>query len=157
MKEEYLHTIKSSGLKAPENYFDGLEDVILTEAKLKSITETSGLKTPKDYIENFEVTAVKETKVIPFNKRKAFIYISSIAAAILILVSLNIFKSSLSIDNLDTATIDNYILDEVETSDIASLFSESELTENQFIEYNFNEDTIDSFIENEDINELMIE
>lgn len=157
MKTKHLHKIESSGFKAPKNYFDGLEDAILNEAKLKNISEGSGFKVPVNYFENFEVLVTKKAKVLPLYKNKAFAYVASIAAAAVLIFSLTFFNTINSLDNIDTATIDNYILNETETSDIASLFLENELTETQFINYNLNDDTIDSFIENEDVNDLMIE
>jgi len=157
MKEKHLHNIKNTGFKTPNNYFEELEESILIETKLKSIAKNTGFKTPKEYFGTFETSAIKGSKVIPLYKRKVITYISSIAAAALLIFSFIIFNKTNGIDSLDTASIDNYILEEVESSDIVSLFLENELTENQFIDYDFNDKAIDTFLENEDVNNLMIE
>jgi len=158
MKNENLHTTKDSGFKVPQNYFEGLEDSILNEVKLKSTISDSGFKAPENYFETFKVSVEKETKVISLFNKKAVLYVSSIAAAIVLFFSLTLFNNSpISIHDLDTETVDNYILDEINLEDIASLFQDNELNETQFIEYSLNDDTLDSYLEAEENNNLFLE
>lgn len=158
MTNKNLHNIKNSGFKVPQNYFEGLEDSILAEAKLKSIVSDSGFKTPEGYLDNFEVLIKKETKVISIFSRKNILAVSSIAAALVLFFSLNLFNNStLSINDLETTTVDNYILDETEIGDLTSLFQDIELNENQFIDYSISDETLDSYLETDDFNDLYSE
>ncbi|WP_290700275.1 hypothetical protein [Lacinutrix sp.] len=158
MTNKNLHNIKNSGFKVPQNYFEGLEDSILAEAKLKSIVNDSGFKTPEGYLDNFEVLIKKETKVISIFSRKNILAVSSIAAALVLFFSLNLFNNStLSINDLETTTVDNYILDETEIGDLTSLFQDIELNENQFIDYSISDETLDSYLETDDFNDLYSE
>lgn len=158
MKNNKLHNIKNSGFKVPLNYFEGLEDSILAEAKLKSLVSDSGFKTPEGYIENFNVSVKKETKVISIFSRKNMLLVSSVAAAIVLFFSLNVFDNSpLTITDLDNTTVENYILDETEIGDLTSLFQNNELSETQFIDYSLSDETLDSYLETIDVNDLYLE
>ncbi|MEJ6791793.1 MAG: hypothetical protein QNK89_03395 [Lacinutrix sp.] len=158
MKNEKLHYIKNSGFKVPQDYFEGLEDSILAEAKLNGLVSDSGFKTPEGYLEDFNVSVKKEAKVISIFSRKNMLFVSSIAAAIVLFFSLNIFDNSpLSINDLDTTTVDNYILDETEIGDLVSLFQDNELSETQFIDYTLSDETLDSYLEVIDVSDLYLE
>jgi len=86
MTKNNLHNIKETGFKAPKDYFDNLEDSILSEIKLKESSSDTGFKTPKDYFETLEDRIIEKTsekktpKVISLLNRRNLIYISSIAA-----------------------------------------------------------------------------
>lgn len=167
MENNNLNNIKNNGFKTPDNYFDGLEDRLLDEIKLKEKVSNSGFTTPNGYLDNFQVNIPsnepsnkKETKIIKLVSKKTLLFASSIAATIVLFFSLNIFgteTSNTSIDSLATDIIDEYILEETDISDLASLFEEDELSEDQFIDYNLNEDTLDAILESEDLNELFTE
>ncbi|WP_299887608.1 hypothetical protein [uncultured Lacinutrix sp.] len=158
MNNKNLHNIKNSGFKVPENYFSKLEDSIITEVKLKNSANNTGFKIPENYFDEFEVPIKKETKIISLFNRKNIITISSIAAAIVLLFSLNIFNNkTLSINDLNTETVDNYILDETNDFELADLFLENELDETQFIDYDISDDTLESYLESVEVNELFIE
>jgi hypothetical protein len=158
MKNENLHNIKNSGFKVPQDYFEGLEDSILNEAKLKSIVSDTGFKTPDGYFDNFEVTIEKETKVISIFSKKNMLFVSSIAAAIVLFFSLNIFDNSpLTFNDLDTTTVDNYILDETEIGELTPLFLNNELSETEFIDYSLSDEALDGYLEAGDLNDLYFE
>ncbi len=157
MKE--LNQIKKSGFKTPENYFNDLEDHLLSNIKLSEKIEASGFKIPENYLETIEDNILKKThntssKVIVF-KRNYLYAISSIAAAVLLLISLNLSKSSTTtIDLVDNEAIENYILEEFETDELASLFDDNELLETDFINFELTNTLIESTIENGDDLEL---
>lgn len=159
MKKEQLHNIKDSGLTVPNNYFEALEDDIATTIKLNSITETAGFAVPKDYFNTFEVKSnkTKRTKVINLFNTRNIAYAASIAAAILLFFNLNLFNNTLNINDIDTVAIDKYILDETTSNDLTLLLDNNILAETQFIDYNFNNDNIDLFLENESIDDLITE
>lgn len=151
MENKNLHNIKETGFKVPQDYFEALEDTILNEVKLKSIVSESGLKIPKDYLDNFNVSVKEETKVISIFNKKNIIFVSSIAAAIILFFSLNIFNTSTTtLDDIDTASVDDYILNETEISELTTLFQDSDLSEAQFIDYTLSDEALDSFIEDVD-------
>ncbi|TYB77437.1 hypothetical protein ES677_00455 [Bizionia gelidisalsuginis] len=159
MKNKGLHTIKNTGFKTPQNYFEAFEINIQTTARLKKEVPQSGFKTPDHYFETFKVispTLKKETKVLPLYK-KVILSFGSIAAALLVFFSLNLFKKDLNFNALSTATLDSYLLEEANSSELSHLFSNSELTESQFIDYDLNIDTIDSLLDNEDFDELILD
>lgn len=159
---------KTPRFKTPSNYFDNLETIILNQAKLNTIVEDPGFKTPENYFENLEKTILnktplkKETKLIVLNKSTLF-YAASIAALIVLFFSLDPFKngtdskSIVTIDSLDTELLDNFVLDEVETSNLAALFTDIELNETSFIDYNLTDDTLDHYLEDLDDSELILQ
>lgn len=164
MKNKHLHNIKNSGFKVPDNYFEELEGSIFSQANLKDLAVDSGLKEPEGYFDNLEeqilskVVSKKETKVIGLFTKKTLFYGSSIAAAIVLLFNLT-FKNlnTISFDSLDIETVNNYILNEAETDELAALFTDTELDETNFINYNLTDDTIDSYLESLDDIELISE
>ncbi|TYA92267.1 hypothetical protein [Seonamhaeicola marinus] len=149
MKKDKLHTIKESGFKAPKDYFDSLEDSVMNQIKLKSTASNSGFEVPDNYFENLEQEIISKTrktepKVIKLFSKKNLVYVSSIAAAIVLLFTLNISNTK---EELDYKTVENYILDEeISSYDIASLLEEEDLTEDNFIEYTIEEETVEDYI-----------
>src|SRR5690606_3425873 len=93
-----LKNIKASGFKTPENYFEGVEDSVLNQIHLKSI-EGSGFKIPEGYLDTIDNTIIakvyknNDTKVINLFSMYNLLYLSSVAAAILLLFNLSIFES----------------------------------------------------------------
>ncbi len=116
MNKNKLHNIKDSGFKAPENYFDGLEDSIMDQIKLHEKIEDTGFKSPDNYFDLLEdkiIDRVKhEPKVISLFNKRNLLYASSIAAALVIMFSIFINKSELTFDDLETASIENYLNEE---------------------------------------------
>jgi hypothetical protein len=168
MKDKNLHNIKSSGFKIPKDYFDTLDKKILNNIDdanaLKNIKSTS-FKVPENYFDTIEkqitdkLSKEQETKVISLINKKTIIYISSIAAAILILFNLSIFDNDPSFDNLETETVENYIINEsISSYEIASLFTTDQLSESDFFEHEFDEKNLEEYLlNNADIEALMIE
>ena len=161
-----LKNIKASGFKTPENYFEGVEDSVLNQIHLKSI-EGSGFKIPEGYLDTLDDTIIakvsktNDTKVINLFSRKNLLYMSSVAAAILLLFNLSIFESKrvASFDTLDTATLENYILSEyIDSYEISSLMNNEEINEEAFIDYNFSDEHMEDYILNNiDIEGLFLE
>lgn len=168
MKDKNLNTIKSTGFEVPKDYFDAFDEKLLNKiAKEESITKikSTGFKTPEGYFDNLEeriiqnVSEEKETKVISLINKKTIVYISSIAAAILLLFNLSIFKKNIVVDDIETETVVNYIIDEdISSYEIAALLTEEELSEDNIVDHNFNEENIEEYLlNNADIEELLIE
>lgn len=154
MKKNKIHNINENGFNTPDGYFNSLEDNIMNELKLNEVAKSkSEFKTPDNYFETLEdsilskVSEEKPIKVINLFSKKNIIYATSIAAAVLLLFNLSIFKAKPSFDNLDSETVENYILSEnVESYEIASLLNEDELTEENFLEFNIEAEIVEDYI-----------
>ena len=129
-----LNKIKDSGFKTPENYFNDLEHNLLSEIKNNETIKDSGFKPPK---------------LILLKKNYRYI-ISSIAAAVLLLIVLTRFESPLNLDLVENETIENYILEEFEADEMAHLFEDNQLYEIDFMDSNLIDTIIESTIENGD-------
>jgi cell division protein FtsL len=154
MKTNKLHTIKNAGFKVPKDYFTSLEDVILNDIKLKEIAPSSGYKLPENYFDSLEnkitsaVIPHKEVKVINlFTWRKA-IYVAAVAASFILMF--NIFFNNtkiITLDTIETASIENYIInEELETNEIASLFTDEDLSEVHLINDTYNTENLENYV-----------
>lgn len=155
MKEKKLHNINKTGFKTPKDYFNNLEEAILSDIKLKASINNSGFKTPKGYfntLDNFilEQVSEKETsKVISLFGKRNLIYFSSAAAAVLLLFNLSIFNKKSSWNSLDNDTVENYIIQEdISSYEIAALFSEEDLKEENFVTHSFNTKNVEDYLLN---------
>lgn len=164
MKNKNLHHIRTTGFKSPDDYFESFDEKLFSKLKKESPLDTIkeiGFKVPDNYFEslNNQVLDNSEPKVISLFNKRNLIYVSGIAAAILLLFNLSISDNKPSFDNLETETVKNYIIEENITSyEIASLLTEEQIEEGITIEHNFNEDTIEAYLlDNADIESLMIE
>ena len=162
MKQNYLHNIKETGFKTPPKYFESLEDQIMSQIKLTEVEE-SGFKMPINYLDSIEdrvintITKKDPTKVISLFSKQYIIYISGIAATILLLLNLSIFDKN--VWDLEAETVENYMINEAISSyEIASLLEEEDLIEENFINHNFSDENIENYVlDNIDIEELILE
>ena len=165
MKPNKLNNIKNTGFKVPNDYFENIDDIILSTAKLKNTFTDTGFSIPDTYLNTLEdkilnkITKKNTPKVIPLFNRRTLVYASSIAAAILLLFNLSIFEKDITFDSLDIETAENYIMNEIYDSyEIATLLTEEELAEDNFLEYDFNEQIIEAYIiDHLDIEDLIVE
>ncbi|MFI1771582.1 hypothetical protein [Thalassobellus citreus] len=166
MKKNNLHNINETGFKVPKDYFENLEDAILSDIKLKELSHESGFITPKDYFDTLEdhiieKTSTKETpKVISLFNRRNLLYLSGVAAAVLLLFNLSIFNNTTTWASLDTETVEDYMINGglLDSYEIASLLTTEELSDANFIETNFNENNIETYlIDHLDIEDLYVE
>lgn len=167
MKSDKLHNIKSTGFKIPETYFETIEDAIfakLAEETLCAKIDSSGFKVPNDYFETLDakvLTAVSETnpvKVVSLFRLKKAAYISGIAASIIL--AINIFSTNsnnLKFNELETASIENYLLNEnLDAYDIAPYFNYSELSSDDFVENTLKASDIEDYLlQNSDVENLI--
>ena len=140
MKYKKLHNINSAGFKTPHDYFESFDEKIISKLNAKNLGE-------------------KESKVIQLFSIRNLIYVSSIAAAILLLFNLSIFEIKPTFDTLETETVENYIIDEnISSYEIAALLSDEHIDEAFIIDYFVNDDNIEEYLfDNADIEALMIE
>lgn len=163
MKNKKLHNIKSSGFKAPDGYLESFDELLLNKLNESSSLDglkNSGFKVPDQYFQKFDdkileaISSEKEIKVIPFIPWKKMLYVSGIAASIILMVSLfNNNNNIPTFENLETALIDDYIDEEEFTNeDIASLVTE-DLTLDKFMDSHL----IDADLENYILNNSSVE
>ena len=163
MDKNKLHNIKNTGFKAPTGYFDDLEESIMLQVKLQEKIDGSGFKTPDKYFGSLEDKILDKVKIEPkvitlFSKRNLLLA-GSIAAAILILLGIFFNNDDLSFDDLEITTIETYLYDEdIDSYEIASMFTVEELSSDSFVESELSEDIIqDYLLENITIEDLLIE
>lgn len=163
MKNQKLPDDKFSGFKVPEHYLETFDETLLNRLKgidtLKEV-QKSGFQVPDAYFATFDnkiteaISSEKEVKVISLNSWKKVAYISGIAASIIFMVSLFIPKEEkLSMSNLETTMIVDYIVEEDFTNeDFVSLLTE-DVTLNNFMDSHL----IDSNLEDYIIDNISIE
>ncbi|SFZ92529.1 hypothetical protein SAMN05428642_102779 [Flaviramulus basaltis] len=163
MQKNRIHNINKTGFKTPQDYFNNLEDAILSEIKLKESINNSGFKIPESYFDTFESRVMNQIsdnetpKVISLFNKRTLVYVSSIAAAVLLLFNLSIFNKDLDWNKLDTETVENYMINEdISSYEIASLLSDEDLKEENFITYNLNEENVETYLLNNlDIDDII--
>ena len=110
MNEKFKH-IKQTGFKAPDGYFDNLEDVVFNKLNAKSNLEninSPGFNVPEDYFSTIEDKVFnvlkeneKEVKVISLFSKRNLLYYSGIAAALVLMFTIFKPDSELSFDWLN--------------------------------------------------------
>ena len=126
--------IEDTGFKVPDNYFESLDDKILDKVN----------HTPK--------------VISLFTKRNLF-YVSSIAAAFVLMFNIIGNNKVLTFDDLEMTSIENYLSEEDFSSyEFASLLTEEELTTNNFIDTDLTDESlVDYLLQNATIEDLIIE
>lgn len=154
MNKDLKH-IKDQGFKVPKDYFETLEDQIMSNIALDtqiSKAEIPGFETPKDYFNTLEdnifnkLETPQETKIIPLFKKRNILYFSSIAAVLLIMLAIFVNTDS---EELDYDLVENYIINEdVDVYELATLLTDEELNNIQMEIRNstYIEDDMESYL-----------
>ena len=164
MKKQKLENIKQSGFKVPKNYFESFDDLLLNELKLKEACKNHGFKVPNNYfnsVENNILNTIKETenpKVIKLITWQKLSYIAAVAASLIIMFNVIVDKGTFDINNIETASIENYILnEELDTNDMATLFNEVDISAMSLTNNNISSETLETYVlDNLEIDELLI-
>lgn len=154
--------------KVHDNYFENFEDSILES--LENQHNKSTLKVPENYFENFEQKVISKLNSTTENKQVKAISLRSkiikISATISVAASLALFfifnqqqNDDLSFDSLALSEIEEWIdqdkLD-LDAYQIAAVYTETKLQPN-LLNAAINEDELEEFLKNENINELLYE
>ena len=163
-----LDNIKQSGFKAPKGYFTNLEDRIIDEIKLDNALKKgneSSFMMPDGYLDGLEDVIMsklpkEETKVVSIFRRSNLVYLSGVAAAILILVAVFVNTgNSLNLETLDDEMVESYIIDEgIDTYELAALLTEEELTtlDTEIFTNTFTDDSLEDYLlENADMESIL--
>ena len=153
MKKLKLHNDIKSGFKTPENYFNTFEEQLLSELKLKEQVSNSGFNEPKDYFNNFKVdlSEVKpsEPKVIPLFNKKTMLFVTSIAAAFILLLTIPSNNNELNFASLDNDTIEDYLLiSDFESSELNDLITNTTAFEDKILEETLNNIPLEDYLYN---------
>ncbi len=168
MENDKLKHIKSTGFKTPEGYFDSLEAKLnarlANEGRIQDIDNT-GFEVPKDYFETLDgkilskVSEPPQGKVVTLFSRRNLVYISGVAAAILIAFTIFFKSDPLTDTDIDDEVVKTYILDEgISSYELAALFTEEELStfNTEIMEEAFNDEPLEDYLfENTDIEDLI--
>jgi hypothetical protein len=159
MKQD-LNNIKNTGFKVPKDCFNTLEDNILSKIKIDSALKdigSLGFEIPDGYLntleDNFFNTLPKEEnpKVISLFSKRNLIYISGVAAAIVIMLGLFWNNTNTLELELDYEMVESYIINQdISSYEIASLLTEEELL-------NINSDILDETFNNQDMENYLLE
>lgn len=166
MENKKLHSITSTGFKTPDNYFESFEAKLkerLTKKELIKDIDASGFKVPENYFNTLDdkilSQLIDDKPVINFKSRQTFYYIAGIAASLVLMFNIFYSSEAITINDLETASIENYLEEGDFTSyDLAVLLTESELNKTNFIDNEISENTIEDYLLNTiEIEDLIIE
>ncbi len=166
--KQNLNNIKKTGFKTPENYFDSLEDQIMNTIKTNHTLgniEDTGFKIPNEYIDNVEdavfskLRLEEKTKVVSLFSKRNLMYVSGLAATMLIFFSIFMNSNEETIETIDIELVENYIIDEdIDSYEIAALLTNEDLSEDFLVESNIMDESLETYIlENISIEDLLIE
>ncbi|TJY36151.1 hypothetical protein [Pontimicrobium aquaticum] len=154
-----LNNIKKTGFEVPKDYFHNMEDKIMDAIKLNDALQNmgdAGFKAPEGYFDALEdvvLTKIKDSKnpkVISLFNKQTLMYISGVAAAILIMFSVFWNKNEVSIDTIEAELVENYFIEQgINTYEIASLLTEDNNDINLDIELfddTFNDDSLEDYL-----------
>lgn len=153
-------------MKAPEGYFDDLENRVFAKLQEEGLPDEIGMKVPEDYFDTLEDRLIERlgneetTQVIPLYRRRPFVYAASIAACLILAVTLFIRNAPDDIV-LEIADIEAYFEEggmEYDTDDIAQLLTDEDLEDLPSEKILFSDQDIEEYLlENLDDTNLLIE
>ncbi|MGB1308147.1 MAG: hypothetical protein ACPG6B_04505 [Oceanihabitans sp.] len=154
-----LNNIQNSGFTTPKDYFKNFKVNTLVHSNKTQNNKESGFVVPQDYFKNFKSNALpkKHTKVVRLSTKNKLLFISSIAATIVILLNIFLFNTKTGFESLEFQTVENYIINHAETNEITDLFATNELNETNFIQYNLNEETLNYYLDSLEETDLILD
>jgi len=160
-EDKYEH-----GMKVPEGYFDSIEERLASKLSEDQLPKDTGFTTPDDYFATFEETLLRKVnetpvvKVIPLYKRKAVLYAVSIAACLLVSISL-FYPSVEDTTAPNLAELEAYYEAgniSYDTQDIALLLTDTDLEALPVADEEVSLENLENYLlENLDDNTLLIE
>jgi hypothetical protein len=154
-----LKDIKNPGFKTSENYFSAFEDSVFQKLNaeiIKNVVDDHGFAMPKDYLTNIEEkvfntidASTDEVRVISIFSKRNLLYLSGVAAAVLIMISIFINNDNGNFDNLDVDLVENYIIDQdLSSYEIAALLTDEELllVNDEIMDEAFADDSLESYL-----------
>lgn len=157
-----------SGLHLPEGYFNNFEDRMMLKVMEDSLPRTNGFKTPDGYfgqVEDRVMSQVSETgrpKIIPLFRNKTLLYVSGIAASLVLIISLVYgLGSDQPLEDLPVTAIEEYIYEggtDIDSYDVMALLDEEDISEIKLPSEVISEESLENYLlENIDETSLLIE
>ncbi|TXE10671.1 hypothetical protein ES711_01825 [Gelidibacter salicanalis] len=159
MKKSELHNITDPGFKIPDSYFDTFDERLfktLDVQKDMSEIDGPGYKVPKDYFKNFDTQLaqkledIKQPKVKSIKSWRQIAYYSGVAAVLVVM--LTVFMKSeddLSINQVETASIESYLTNEnLNIYDIASFLSAEDIKVEDFVANMITDESLETYLLN---------
>jgi len=155
--------IKKNPFKTPDNYFEKFEEELLDDLYLDHTTDSSvksGHKVPEGYFDSLEDKILekvklqeKEPKVISIFSRKRVLISISIAASIVLGVTLfsKFSESTLDFDSVELSEIETYIENEtldIDTYDLTAILVDGDMALNNL--------DVNDYLSEENIEEYLI-
>lgn len=148
---------KKSSFSKPKDYFDSFEDSFFTKLAEDSFSKENAFKTPNSYFDSLEdsvfskLESNREVKVISLKKRVLKTIPFAAAASILLFITLNTFvfnnDTNFTIDNLNDSDMEYWLSsNEINDIDIAQVFEDAILDENDFSLTTIKTENIEDYI-----------
>jgi hypothetical protein len=145
--EDYLkkRTQNEDGFSVPENYFDGVEDNVLSKMTDKDFPKDIAFITPDTYFNTFDEKLFakidfpkKEAKVISLKSRILKLIPAAAAASILLFIGLNYSSTNeeISFETISSEELELWFIDSNSEEGSRDLleFVDADFTENDIIE-----------------------
>ncbi|MDC7999031.1 hypothetical protein [Gilvibacter sediminis] len=146
----------------PEGYFEGFEASVqarIAEEELRELVSDSGFVAPEAYFETVEPKVSAQLnrsapKVISIFSRRTLYAVASVAAAVLLIVSLvnnggGSATDTLAFDTIDTDTLEAYVnSDAIAFTDdeLMDFVSEADLESSLFSDESLTDETIETYL-----------
>lgn len=155
-------TGKKTGFTTPKDYFNTLEDEIITANKTHQFERETGFVAPEKYFENFEEqifsklsTSKKEVKVISLQQQLLKLIPYAAAAVLILFIGLNAlsfdFDNTKNTLKLSDTEIENWFnTTTLDTEDMAVVLQDLILEENSFSMTNLKDESIEDYILSKD-------
>ncbi|WP_144962690.1 hypothetical protein [Gillisia sp. Hel_I_86] len=146
------------GFKIPHNSMENLETTLFEKLEITSTKgkeSKSGFQVPAGYFDTLEHiiqaklnSENKRGKTIKLFSKKQLYYASAIAAIFIVLLSTVLLKSpqDSGLDTLDYATLEAYIEEDLNYTDISNLIYEDGLNIDNIHSFSFSEDAIFDYL-----------
>ncbi|WP_225034755.1 hypothetical protein [Winogradskyella sp. SM1960] len=167
MKKNKLHNITTSGFKTPKHYFESFEADFferLNEKEAIEASEKSGYSVPENYFDTIEGKVLdqlqdkQEPPVIQLKPKRTLYYLTGIAASIVLLFSLVFNTDTITLDTIETSSIETFLYqNEYSNDDFATLFNSNDISESDFIDVNISDETLNQYLEHIDPEDLILE
>jgi hypothetical protein len=161
-------TSDKSGFKLPENYFENFENRLFNKIESETLPKETGFKAPNRYFENLEDSVLqklhtqeKSHKLISLNPRMTLIYLTAIAACLVIIVTTLIENESIvrQMESIKTGAIETYIDEgylDLENDEIFALFDNEDLNNINFESDLFSEESLEDYLLENNIEETIL-
>lgn len=164
MSHNPLNKKISQGFKLPNDYLNTVEDRL--SHRLQNLpliaTKASGFKVPEGYLDNFKPVVSKQhktkaPKTVKLTPLRKFIYLSGVAASVVLALSyFSNQNNNHSFNKLDTTVIETYLQDDFNLQYVSTLFQEDDLDLSAFSQVNFSNESFENYIiDNATIDDLI--